>query len=347
MKRILILIATIAILCSCKKSEIHDEIDNGSNNGHENYSSDINFSLNGSNTEEPALYEPSPTYNFLGYGYDVTQRYNHQSAVRASMLDVPTLIAENAYIYDNPRSTEFYSKNFVAENAAALAKKLSETLEATDGLKVFGKTIEQAFPSPDPFNSKYVYGLHTIVFIRERMKIYYEDVPGRYLLKSFTEDVKKLKAEELVKKYGTHMIIRLRVGSTFNVLYQSEVNYNVDRLNAMKIGYSYALRKAFGIWQVASWENNLKALNENSAVKLYFYAMGGDVSKLKIEKTPEGPRVDINEWNKSTDDNYKFIGLQANGLFPLYELIDNTAKRIEIKEYIKKYISTHEKMLGE
>lgn len=288
-------------------------------------------------------YETEPQgdaiYNLLGYGYDITDKYASTSSVRAQVIDVPLFISNNDKEAFSPSNgTHGFTMKFYGANAEDLSARLSEIYEVSEGLNVFKSTFISSFPENNALSKKYGYGYSSWIFIRRKLRI--QATKGsNSLTTTFTEDVKTLNAQQLVKKYGTHILQRIHIGTRINVIYQSEVPDNSERISAIREGMDYANIKVFGFSPIMVNSINIKALNTNSSIKLRYDIIGGDLSKVKELNIAGIKRIDINDWNKSlSESDYRFIDFDRNGLIPLYDLIVDNTKKTIVKEFIMKYI---------
>ncbi len=279
--------------------------------------------------------EGDVTYNFLGYGYDVTDKYADAAAVRVAVINVPLLAIDHLSRINVSTGSSGYWSNWSGENAADLSGKLSNSLDGTKGLKVFGKTISKAFPDFNVFEKKYLYGFYSNIMVQKRLRMTGDVEMTKYLTDSFVQDVNALSAAELVKKYGTHLLKDIELGARLNVVYQAETAEN-DRQKISATGLRYAMQKVFGLPTGELDPINLANLNANKSAKVHYEATGGDVTTLKsLTSVP----VNITKWYQSvTPERAKFIAVTANGLVPLYDLITDSNKKMQVKEYITKYI---------
>ncbi|KQB99086.1 MAC/perforin domain-containing protein [Pedobacter sp. Hv1] len=287
----------------------------------------------------PTTSEGNVTYNFLGYGYDVTDKYADAAAVRASVINIPLLAIDHLSRINVSTGTSYYWSNWSGENATDLSSKLSNSLDETKGLKMFGKTISKAFPNFNVFDSKYFYGYYSNISVQKRLRMTGDVEMLKYLTSSFVQDVNVLSAEDLVKKYGTHILKDIELGARLNVVYQAETANN-DRKKISTTGLRYAMQKVFGLPTGELGPIDLAALNANAGAKLHYEATGGDVRELKsLSPLP----VNITNWYKSiTLETAKFIGVTEKGLVPLYDLITDNQKKMQVKEYIVKYLEEQE-----
>lgn len=326
--------ATFAILASCKKNSGESTTPDPK----EKLSPDIELVVKGATQESQPLYPWSKTYDFLGFGYDVTDKFNDQAAVRANVVDVPAFAASEPQRVIESRGTEGSWKNIQANDAVALSEKLSNSFTETKGLKLFGNTVENIFPGTVATDKKYVYGYYSNYMIWKRYSFYGQTI-NNFLTAGFKNDITKLSAEELVHKYGTHVLTQIELGSKFDVIYQAEATEQ-NRGAIIMEGLRYALKHTFGLASGYLDEVNLRDLNANSSAKIHYSSIGGDISKLKPEIVNNKLKLNITDWRASTtEDKARFIGVYNNGLEPLDSFIDDAAKKAQVKSYLEQYFA--------
>lgn len=336
MKRTILALAFMATLAACKKNP--DETPNPS--PEEKLSPDIAFTVNGATKEPQLLYPPSETFNYLGFGYDVTDKFNDETSVRASVVDIPAYDASASYMVNIARGTEGSWTTIQAENAADLSAKFSRLYEATDGLKLFGNTIDK-FPGSDITDKKYVYGYYSYYMIWKRYNFWDDQKRvNNFLTADFKRDITLLSAQQLVEKYGTHVLINIKIGSKFDVLYQAEAPDNGRRGAIIMEGLRYTLKRTFGLPTGYLDEPKLRDLNDNASAKIYYRSTGGDINKLKPETINNRVILNLNNWVASTtEDKARFIGASDDGLVPIYNFINDSVKKAEVKAYIEQYFA--------
>ncbi|WP_025143654.1 MAC/perforin domain-containing protein [Pedobacter jeongneungensis] len=334
MKRTILALALMATLAACKKNS--EEIPNPV--PEEKLSPDIAFTVKGATQDTQPLYPSSTTFNFLGFGYDVTDKFNDLSSVRANVVDISAYDADRKYNVVSIRGTESSWRTIQAESAVDLSTKFSNSYNTTKGLKLFGNTINQVFPGTDATDKKYVYGHYSYYMIWKVYKFYYEQSVNNFLTADFKRDITLLSAQELVNKYGTHVLTNIKIGSKFDVVYQAEAPQNERRGAIIMEGLRYTLKRTFGLPTGYLDEPILRNLNDNTSAQIYYSSTGGDISKLKPETINNRVIVNLNNWVASTtEDKATFIGASDDGLAPLYSFIDNAAKKAEVKAYLDQY----------
>lgn len=327
--------AVFAMFASCKKKSEEIVID-------EKLSPDIELVVKGAMEETPPLHQPSETYNFLGFGYDATDKFNNEVSIRASVVDITAYAAGESSRINTIRGGEGSWKTIEAENAVDLSERFSNSFEHTKGLRLFGNTIEKIFPGTIVTDKKYVYGYHNNYWIRKRYKFYYEQSVNNFLTSDFKRDITLLSAQELVHKYGTNVLTGVKMGSKFDVVYQAEAKEG-NKASIIMEGLRYAMKRTFGLPTGYLDDVNLRNLNANSSAQIYFSSIGGDMSKLKIETINNRQVVNITNWlSTNTEANARFIGAYDDGLIPLDRFIDDSVKKAEVKSYLEQYFATKE-----
>ena len=140
----------------------------------------------------------------------------------------------------------------------------------------------------------------------------------------------------LVKQYGTHLIIRTRMGGRLSYATSIDVSKVEDSydLNAYaKLSYKCSWASASG--EVS--EDYKQSFKKNSsAINTTLTAYGGDgatVTSIAISGTEEN----INKWKESLDNitNQKVVGVDKETLIPIYELCVDKTREAAMKDYIE------------
>lgn len=296
------------------------------------------------------LYDPiepqgDPIYNVIGYGYDVTGKFNDASSIRGNVVDLAAYVeGEKPKNFAPWTSTAFWHDSYDAENAEVLARKLSAESEVTKDKSLYGGTIIEFFPQTTAFSEKYVYGYYSQYLQYKSFRFFIDDelvaTFRKYLSPSFQSDVQNLSSEMLVKKYGTHVLANIVLGAKLDIIYQAETNDN-DRSGVQRNGYDAAIKTTFGLWTSRIDEIDSAKLRKVKSPSLSFRVAGGDPSKIKVIESSKGLRVDFNDWLKSAEtQNHVFI--KVNSTIPLFSFIAEEGKRTEVQDYITTYLKNNE-----
>lgn len=333
MRKTLLVLAAVAILSSCKKNDT-DNIEEP-----KKLSPDIEVLVKGATLETKPLYERPQNYNFLGFGYDVTDQYNDEASVRRSVVDVPAFAASGNYRVVAIRGTEGSWTTNQAKDAVELSEQLSNSIKATKGLRLFGNTIQKTFPETVTSEKKYVYGHYSSYIVWKRYAFGYDEFVNDFLTERFKNDVSTLSPQDLVKEYGTHVLTGIEMGSRFTVIYQAQAPAE-DRDKVVMEGLRYAMKRTFGLQTGYLDEVNLKNLNANSSAQIYYSSTGGDFSKLKTEIIANRVLLNItNWWLTNTEDKAQFIGIYNGGLISLDHFIADPRIKAVVKAYLEQHFA--------
>lgn len=332
MRKTILVVAAFAMLTACKKKSEEITIP-------EKLSENIELVVEGEKEEKPPLYQASETYNYLGFGYDVTDRFNDEASIRASVVDVAAFDASGSYKINFARGTEGSWTTIHAKDAVDLSARFSDTYKPTRGLNIFGNTIDKIFPGTVATDKKYAYGYYSNYMVWKSYEFYYDEGINGFLTAGFKRDVTLLNAQELVQKYGTHVLGGIRLGAKFDVVYQAEVAEGNREFIVLE-GLRYALKRTFGLMSGYLDKVNLANLNANSSARIYYSSIGGDSRKLKLETLKDRQILNITDWRSTTtEDNARFIGVYKDNLIPLDALIDDNVKKAVVKSYLEQYLA--------
>ncbi|MGY0039820.1 MAC/perforin domain-containing protein [Pedobacter sp. NJ-S-72] len=158
-------------------------------------------------------------------------------------------------------------------------------------------------------------------------------------IRSFIADAQKSTPQNIVARYGTHVLSNIVLGGKISFLYRSETK-NTDRIKAAMAGINMPLAKIFGI--TADINTDSKESLKNYSQSINYKTVGGDPTISLIGQIPIGkdlPVINVTSWQSSvTIENSQLIDIRSNGLIPIYELIPDAGKRSLVKAYVEKYI---------
>lgn len=286
-------------------------------------------------------------WDVLGYGYDVTGEYANPNAVRYMVVDVTALKAAepNRAIMD-PSHFSYGNLN-AGSNAEEYTKGLSGSTTATFGFSIFGATIKANFADSTAFSSKYAYASYDHIIQKKALKFSADDsMLMNYLSPAFVNDLANSSVENIVKRYGTHILSNIVLGAKLQVFYRMETT-SQDRIKAVRAGLDMPLKGVFGI--SANINSNQTDKQQNFAETFQYKTVGGNSSITLIgsvslpspgQQNPGYTNIPISTWTSSvTDENAQLIDLKTNGLIPLYDLISDPAKKLAVKNYITQYLA--------
>jgi len=277
----------------------------------------------------------------IGYGYDATG-FCDTISVRAKVLEnlsigdlsigkpsttFPTLVSGSDYAHFLVSINNPY---FVNEYGAMLASHLRSLLKLAT--------------KSDTIDSKSAYVYYAITYYNSHRGYFYGPDTKNYLTSDFKRDVLALSANELVAKYGTHVLTNVFGGTKFEVLYRfkSDNYFNEDvareyfqaRMKENIGGIPFYIKT-----DIAAVTTKIKTDEQ------FIYNSIGSRKKLcgmvtSTDSNPDSIKVDINPVFNKSYIKPQFIAIGEDGILPIYELISDETKKQEVKAYIEKYMTT-------
>lgn len=338
MKKHLLLIGALLLCFSCAKDEITDHPDD--------YSAGLSL-----DSRAPGL----DRYNALGYGLDVTGTVDFANYIRSGVVDVdkfkaayPTRIFEQGPAVQNGRyivekNSEEYASNINQKFNAKLSKPLLKK-------KLFSGEITQNYSKYQYTRTENAYASLEHYVLQRRYKI---DMPyflpdarfDNFLTDNFKEDLQNFPASEIVRRYGTHVLLGVDLGG--KLIVRMEVTGRTDSLKrAASASLKANVSKIFSV--STSIDVNTSHANEIERGSLYYRTVGGRPNTSIIGATDINnalPAINISNWVESCDTTYTnmvLIDIPDNCLVPLYDLISDQSIKQNVQQYIEDYIKETE-----
>src|SRR5690606_35224521 len=129
-------------------------------------------------------------------------------------------------------------------------------------------------------------------------------------------------------------------GAKLSLDYQAEYTGS-DRRNAVENSFRLGLSDCFGLISGFVDPLDRSTFKGVAQPRITFEAIGGDPSKISVdERSANNPVVNTTEWIESiNEETARFVYLHdTNGLLPIYNLISDTQKKEEVKDYIDDYL---------
>lgn len=287
-------------------------------------------------------------YDVLGNGYDVTKEYANANSSGFQVVDIERFkLDQPTRIYEENSNSQEYIEDY-GENAVEYSKKITKKFDASLDIPLFSKVLGSSFSSNstsfNKYDAKYIYGSYNLLIKFKRFRLNTTvDVLRNYLTPSFLSDLEIKSPEQIVNDYGTHVAIDIYTGAKMDMVFQSETT-NENREYAARIGVKTGIKGVFGV--EGSSEVNTTDSNKNFNKKLAYRTRGGDPSRGlvgEINLDQSTPKINLSNWQNSCNpQNAVLVDFGHNGLVPIYELINDPAKREQIKIYVTKYIKDNQ-----
>ena len=288
----------------------------------------------------------SDNYPYLGAGYDVTGDYANESSAGFQVIDVDKFksVYPDRVLKEYPR-TQNYFENY-GENAEDYTRKLTTTVNLKGSFfkKVLSADFSSSLTNEYKFNGKYVYGTYNLNIKNQRLRFNASTSElSKFLTSEFQNDLNTRTPEEIVRNYGTHVMVDIYRGAALSVKYESQTS-NIDRIMASRVGVKTSI---LGVFDNVSVDQTLdtSSSNKNFDAKLAYSTRGGDPSKALVGtidfKVPTS-KIDISNWqNSSNDTNSVLVDYGPNGLVPLYDLVSDANIKANLKNYIETYLKNN------
>lgn len=276
----------------------------------------------------------------LGYGYDASGLCDTIS-VKAKVF--ATLPIYGLYL-DHPNST------FPTLVSGSTFNELLTKIRNPYIIRGSGEILTQHLKSlmklanvSDSINSNYAYTYYACTYINLHRSFYPDADNQRYLSSDFKNDIVTLTANEIVSKYGTHVITNLFNGTKFEVLYRCKFSSPTNGTVCEDLFYNRMKEFMGGIFGIYK-EIDTNTKHFQSGEQLIYNSIG---SRKKIsgiinvtDYNPDSIRLNIGSIFDKENIKTQFVTIGSDGILPIYELINDETKKQEVKLYIEKYMPT-------
>lgn len=234
----------------------------------------------------------------LGAGYDITQLYADASSCKANVFDYMKLNEYCRLRKVNSLSSNFES--FAGEGREEYTKSIEKSLSVKVAAGAYGASFSnetsKTFKEDTETKSSYKFVTQRNVFVHESYYVPSYGVPKQltgFLTSEFLSDLRKMPANELIDKYGTHVVLGICVGTRlfFNMSYQESSNRKSTAStfsNTTKVSYNAdgGVDKSGASKDKSVAQNVYEDLKEGnlSAAELKAYA---EYMKVAKNTTPE------------------------------------------------------------
>lgn len=191
----------------------------------------------------------------------------------------------------------------------------------------------------DTDENSYAYAYYSYLQIEEVFyyNINQQDIESE-LTEGFKNDVNVLTPEEILKKYGTHVIVSAAAGAKFEVLYKCKLNQNslgvVDAFDLL----NKRVNEYFEFLPGTIIDNDIST-NLQSNEQLVFNTLGFRKKLFGVinatNNNSNNIKVDLMDvFNSGT--SFQFVKIRKDGLIPIYELVSDTYKKQALTTLIEK-----------
>lgn len=294
----------------------------------------------------------SRTELFLGAGYDIMGSYIDNSSVKEPVFDLSKADIRSK-LYTSGTMNTFRGRDITEFlQSIKISKDFAVPTENKDDLLCTATiTGLMRFKEPYDYSTQYTFmynDLGASMSIMQLISPKNQDWTS-LLTDDFREALELLSPEDIIDRYGTHILVKVQLGYTVRTLYCSIVAENESAiLNTATTGM-YARRstvyKSSNIPDTYPEEEVKK--NYGGTIAISF--QGGDPKHLpSINFTNDkreiiGGPMDISPWIQSANEgNCALTTLTGEDLIPIYEVIADPIKKQQIKEAVIAHIKGHQ-----
>lgn len=277
--------------------------------------------------------------NVLGYGYDANGICDTLS-VKAKVLNLSNKDALGMGYINTAGPGNFISGNSFYDLSINMNEYPNKILQPNIAFLSHLKSLLKLANNSDSIDNNCAYAYYSYNITRSSIYYYINKSSlDTELTPEFKNDLNSLSASGLVEKYGTHVLTHIYTGAKFEVLYK--YNTKTDARSSAEECLYKRMDEYFGyIPGVLEHDNsaNYNPANE----ELIFNTLGfnkklfGEI--LATDNNDGGIHIGLDSlFNAGT--NYQFTEIGKDGLIPLYELVTDSAKKQELKNYIEGYLN--------
>lgn len=286
--------------------------------------------------------------------------------MRRQVIDVDSLVKyaskgtfNSAYINEMPENSTTFGKDaydFVSSlkkstnlNGSASYKMGLDAKIVGDakGGGIFTGSLSKKSETKDSYLSvqSYMQGYFHVRYKKLTLYVKPSDC-FKYLMPTFKKDLDNMSPAQLVKEYGTHIMLDIELGGKLSAIYRSTIGETMsyaEKEKTMKAGLSAGF-KGFGI-QFGDEETTTETtlLNKkNDDWSFNLTIMGGSTNGQSYQLNSQGGyTIDfkVNDWSQSIDDKRaKLIDINWDRTYPIYEFIPDPIKKEKVRVAVNEYI---------
>ncbi len=276
----------------------------------------------------------------LGYGFDITG-FSDSTSGRSKILDLasPGLKVQ----VTTPALNDFTL--VTGKNESEFLANLSKSTESD----IYHQSISLlklaiATDSLDK-NDAFTYYCSTLVSTRYAMTAD-TTIYRNALTTAFKNDVKTLNSQQLVAKYGTHVLTQVNSGKRLEVIYKAKTNMPLLNVDFFQKNGLYRRMYEYTNCFTGTFYFDLNTDYSGFRNERMIYNSYGSSKKFcgvldTTDNNPANIRLDFSDWTNATvqTKTFQFIGFQTNTPIPLYDLLSSSTQKTALKKYIDQYIA--------
>lgn len=304
----------------------------------------------------------------IGYSYDATGEWASPNSVKIEIFDTKLLSEEGKHVV-GPTQASLVENIITGSSISEMTNALAVKADVKGGFGKFKAEASASFNMDHAKNTNFEYAttyfnldVRTASFDTDLMTLAenYMTDDAWYAINGVPRENKRTGKKKvsypstiegfknLVKYYGTHVIMTANLGGRVRYSMEADINKitsSYDIKAFAKASYDGAFVSASGSVD-EKFKQSYKDNKQNVTIRLSI--LGGDESKAKRLGSSDGfKKSNLDDWVQSvTAENMALVGFDSNSLVPLYELVDESLTEEEDgvdgkarKEALKQYMN--------
>jgi hypothetical protein len=272
----------------------------------------------------------------LGYGYDATG-FCDTISVKAKIFDS---LPSGDIFFGRPLSlritllsgfdfSELVRKRTYENDFKGQGEVLTQHLRSLLKLALKSDTIDLS----------YAYYYYSVSIDNAVWKLHSSGLDMKnYLSSDFKNEAIALSPNELVSKYGTHVLTHVSRGSKFEVLYRFK---RAKHLTVNEFEDLFFSRKNMFIkgYEYKTVPSNVNTKFAQSSEQIIYNSIGSNQKLCGLinlsDHNPDSISIDISDFFSEYNTSKQITTVPLDGALPIYELISDVAKKQAVKAYIE------------
>lgn len=350
---VIIMAVTLTSITACSDDNTEDITPTSPAEAKNEYLTGVDLSKSYLLTKSLPTFE-NETFHALGYGYDVTGKYAHPDWIRKKVID-PQKFEDDHYDEVMHHWKMFYHRGLgtLIGTEEEVKLKLLEELKLktedtqTDYRNAFKGIFKTPFENDTTYTDlKYYYAIDAFVssWYEHHFLLFSEKdlLPLRnYLTDEFKADLESKSAKEIIKLYGTHVMVDIEVGWRQDFYYRTSSKDDLQR--RMVYASGQFLKSTPGIFVSPDstkyyekeniYSEYVSGVSPVSEPNAWMFDITNYDKKLKFETREnkiENKTLVLVNWGDRS---------RVGPIVPIYEFISDANKREALKQAYIEYLS--------
>jgi len=296
------------------------------------------------------IWVPDTAKAVIGHGYDINGHFAYSPDIKSAVLDLDKLQDEQRVKEDpNLRYGEFETitgKN-INEYTSSIIANLSYSVNASlKKVASFFEEIGANFSKERTGKGEFTFTTSTSRIVKGAYYIKDESNLEAFFTQSFKDDLRTMKPDQLIEKYGTHVMLGAVMGARvdYNLSARRKEENNIANLGA------YAKAKAEATYKGVTAGTDYSASLEAMFKQYYYIATLETKTRVFGGKVEYGQYIqnksDYDNWIESIEGNEIWIDYYPNSLVPISDLVTDKSLSDEIAKAIINYCKGKETIVA-